>query len=135
MFNVCQIFYTITLDTLDTMVYTLDVLDTYIEQQSIEVTVARSMTEKLLGVQGVHTASSSFQDESTCTRCGGLMVNDFCMDLLNSSGESKFSVKRCVQCGEVVDSVILLNRQLGQEPMTVQLARKMVPNNCVMKGR
>ena len=31
MFNVCQIFITITLDTLDIMVYTLDILDTNIE--------------------------------------------------------------------------------------------------------
>ena len=51
------------------------------------------------------------------------MVNDFYMDLLNSIGESKFAAKRCVQCGEVVDSVILLNRQLRQEPMTVRACR------------
>ena len=48
------------------------------------------------------------------------MVNDSYIDLLNNVGESKFSSKRCVQCGEVVDSVILLNRQLRQEPMTIQ---------------
>ena len=63
------------------------------------------------------------------------MVHDFCLDLLGSIGESEFVAKRCVQCGEVVDSVILLNRQLRQEPMAVQLAGKMLPNNCVMEGR
>lgn len=42
------------------------------------------------------------------------MVNEYYMDLLDSIGESKFHAKRCVQCGEVVDFVILLNRQLGQ---------------------
>jgi hypothetical protein len=63
------------------------------------------------------------------------MVDDFCMDLLNSFGESKFVAKRCVQCGEVVDSVILLNRQLRQDSMSVQLAERILPNNCVTEGQ
>jgi ribosomal protein S27AE len=65
-----------------------------------------------------HTLSSAAQNEWTCTRCGGLMVNDSYIDLLNSVGDSKFAAKRCVQCGEVVDSVILRNRGAWQEPMT-----------------
>jgi hypothetical protein len=60
------------------------------------------------------SASSTDTHQSKCIRCGGLMVNEYYMDLLNSIGESKFHAKRCVQCGEVVDFVILLNRQLGQ---------------------
>jgi hypothetical protein len=32
MFNVCQIFFILTLDTMDTMVYTLDILATNIER-------------------------------------------------------------------------------------------------------
>jgi len=63
------------------------------------------------------------------------MVNDFCLDVLGSIGEAEFAAKRCVHCGEVVDSVILLNRQLRQEPRTFQLAGKMLPNNCVMESR
>jgi len=82
-----------------------------------------------------HTVTSAIRYESTCARCGGLMVNDFCMDLLNSFGESKFAAKRCVQCGEVVDSVILLNRQFRQDSMAIQLAGKTLPHNCVAEGR
>jgi hypothetical protein len=63
------------------------------------------------------------------------MVSDFCMDVLGNIGEAEFAAKRCVQCGEVVDPVILSNRQLRQKPMTVQLAGKMLSNNCVMEGR
>ena len=37
-----------------------------------------------------------------CSRCGGLMVMDQLIDLPS---------ERCVQCGDVVDPVILLNRQ------------------------
>jgi len=98
--------------------------------------MATALTEKTRSEQvGNHTVSSAVPHESTCTRCGGLMVDDLCMDLLNSFGESKFVAKRCVQCGEVVDPVILSNRQLRQEPMRAQLAGRMLPNNCVMEGR
>ncbi len=39
-----------------------------------------------------------------CARCGGLMVREQLIDL---------PAHRCVQCGEVVDPVILQNRQRG----------------------
>ena len=98
--------------------------------------MATALTERTRAEQlGNHTVSSGVPHESTCTRCGGLMVDDFCMDVLGNIGEAEFAAKRCVQCGEVVDPVILLNRQLRQEPMTVQLAGKMLPNNCVTIGR
>ncbi len=62
------------------------------------------------------------------------MVNDFCMDLLNSTGELKFSAKRCVQCGAVVDPVILHNRQLRQDAMTLRCVARPVANNFEAKG-
>jgi Pyruvate/2-oxoacid:ferredoxin oxidoreductase delta subunit len=97
--------------------------------------MARALTEKTNTEQrGSHTVSSSVPHESTCARCDGLMVPDFCLDVLGNIGESEFATKRCVQCGEVVDAVILLNRQLRQKPMTFQPAGKMVPNNRVTNG-
>jgi hypothetical protein len=39
-----------------------------------------------------------------CSRCGGFMVKEQLID---------FEAHRCVQCGEVVDPVILQNRQRG----------------------
>ena len=98
--------------------------------------MASALTEKAKTEErGSHRVSSSVTHESTCTRCGGLMVTDFCMDLLFCIGETEFSAKRCVQCGEIVDPVILSNRQLRQNSMAVQLPGKMLPNNCVMEGR
>ena len=64
-----------------------------------------------------HTVSPAAHHESTCARCGGFMVNDSYIDLLNNVGETKFSAKRCVQCGEVVDPVILRNRAISHEAM------------------
>ena len=78
--------------------------------------------------------SSPVSHESTCTRCGGLMVNDFCMDLLNSTGELEFAAKRCVQCGEVVDPVIQCNRRFRQESIAVRSAESTCTNIFVVEG-
>lgn len=57
---------------------------------------------------------------STCTRCGGLMVNDVCLDLLNDTSELECTARRCVQCGDIIDSVILRNRSLHQQSVAIQ---------------
>jgi hypothetical protein len=77
------------------------------------------------------TAQSWARIHSTdrCPRCSGLMVAEWCEELSN------YTAQRCVQCGEVIDPVILRNRGVLQGPMTIQLAGKMLPNNCVTKGR
>ena len=41
-----------------------------------------------------------------CPRCSGLMVAEWCQELSN------YSAQRCVQCGKVIDPVILENRRL-----------------------
>ena len=45
-----------------------------------------------------------------CTRCGGLFVEERCMDIGESLGGYWFMAMRCVQCGDIVDEVILRNR-------------------------
>ena len=60
------------------------------QQQSIQATV-RSWTR-------IHSTDR-------CPRCGGLMVAEWCEDL------SDYRAQRCVQCGEVIDPVILQNRR------------------------
>ncbi len=86
--------------------------------------MARAMAEKTRVEQPAnYSASSVIQHHSTCSRCGGLMVSDFCMDLLNSTGELEFAAKRCVQCGEVVDPVILRNRGTRRELMPAHSAK------------
>ncbi len=49
-----------------------------------------------------------------CPRCGGLMVTEPCVDLLDS-GHLDVLARRCVQCGEVIDPVILENRRRLRE--------------------
>jgi len=46
-----------------------------------------------------------------CSRCEGLMVIEQCFDFRDDTGQLDFLARRCVQCGEVIDPVILQNRQ------------------------
>ena len=92
--------------------------------------MARAREEEKRAEQlGDQTISSAAPHKSTCTRGSGLMVRDFYMDLLFCIGETECAAQRCVQCGEIVDPVILSNREIKQEPVTDQPAGKMVPNN------
>jgi hypothetical protein len=82
--------------------------------------------------QSIEVAARSWariHNTDRCPRCNGLMVAEWCQDL------SDCTAQRCVQCGEVIDPVILRNRGALQGPMTTQLAGKMLPNNCVTKGQ
>ena len=50
-----------------------------------------------------------------CQRCGGLMVGDWFLDIGDEAGRMKFDGLRCLSCGEIVDSLILENRQKQME--------------------
>lgn len=50
-----------------------------------------------------------------CSRCGGLLVAEECVDHLDDTGRLRFQALRCVQCGELVDPLILRHRQGGAE--------------------
>ena len=45
-----------------------------------------------------------------CARCRGLMVPDHFFDLLDDSGRMTFNGRRCVNCGNILDSLILQNK-------------------------
>jgi len=52
------------------------------------------------------------RNDTTCTRCGGLLVGDYYKDVLATVSELESETMRCVQCGDVVDAVIRRNRHL-----------------------
>ena len=117
---------------MDKIVYTLDVHWTHVE----EAIMARALGERTAEQQLQNQATpSSVQHATRCTRCGGLMVTDFSMDLLFCIGETEFAATRCVQCGEVIDPVILENRGTRQKPTVVQLAERMTSNDHVTTDR
>jgi len=76
-----------------------------------------SSTAERMNVQGVMDLSvSSTNDpfDRICARCGGLLVRHICMDLYSTGSDLEITARRCVQCGDVVDSVILRNRRIRQ---------------------
>jgi len=66
------------------------------------------------------TTSYTARSHSICFRCGGLMVNEVYIDLVNTTSELDCTARRCIQCGDIVDAVILRNRSLHQRPGTTQ---------------
>lgn len=79
--------------------------------------MAAQMVETTAGDAQVATNVRSIgvgTDQAPCTRCGGLMVADRYIDLLDDTGQLEFTADRCIQCGEVVDQIILRNRIASQ---------------------
>jgi hypothetical protein len=56
---------------------------------------------------------TTLMNQSTCERCGGLMVDIQCLDIDDPSGQLWFDAKHCVQCGNLIDPLILKNQGVG----------------------
>jgi hypothetical protein len=65
------------------------------------------MNTRLSRTTGLTTMKAS---RHSCSRCSGHMVHDMCIDLESDCGYSACRVLRCIQCGDIVDEVILQNR-------------------------
>jgi ribosomal protein S14 len=76
----------------------------------LEVTGDRSITAR-------DWSSPLVRSTDRCPRCGGLMVHEWGADVMGHASQ------RCVQCGELIDSVILENRRL-QHAGTSSLGKK-----------
>ncbi|MCA9471511.1 MAG: phage terminase large subunit family protein [Nitrospirales bacterium] len=79
-----------------------------------------------------------------CPRCEGLMVPESCFNLHYDAGEMEILTWRCLQCGELIDPVILQNREnphlvTGQKkprpvlPSAQRTSRKKRP--CIAKSQ
>lgn len=62
-----------------------------------------------------------------CHRCGGLMIKDYCIDLQDETGQIDVTVIRCIQCGDVVDPIILRNRLHPEYLVKRTTSRRMWP--------
>lgn len=114
------------------MAYTLDIHMTNIELHQMEVIMARAEQKETVSQIKSQAALSSALLHSSCLRCGGFMVKEVSADLLNSTGELECVTTRCVQCGDILDPVILQNRRIRQESMTVQRAAQSSPSSRAM---
>ena len=65
-----------------------------------------STARKSRSGQGVGTS----QIVPACTRCAGLLLREGLLDLFDDTGHIRRWAWRCVQCGDIVDSLILRHR-------------------------
>ncbi len=47
----------------------------------------------------------------SCSRCSGCMVEDFLLDMEDSSGPMWLPAWRCMNCGNVAETLLERNRQ------------------------
>ncbi len=73
--------------------------------------------------------------QPSCLRCGGFMVNEVPMGSMNNTSELECRTRRCVQCGDILDHVVLRNRFIRQEPMALQRAGNSLPRHRAMHVR
>lgn len=50
--------------------------------------------------------------QTACSRCGGLLVGERCMEMGEHFAGSCIWVTRCIQCGDVLDELIRERRKL-----------------------
>ena len=56
----------------------------------------------------------------SCSRCKGCMIEDYLLDMEDSSGPMWLRAWRCMNCGNVFDSVLQHNRETqGAKPLSV----------------
>lgn len=77
-------------------------------------------TSKNIQSQGPVTV----QDMHTCKRCGGLLSREDLFDLFDDTGQMRRWARRCVQCGDIVDSLILKRRMGTKLPDLKLLSRR-----------
>ena len=64
---------------------------------------------------------NAISDSVRCSRCMGFMVTEQGFNSMLGTSEANVLLRRCVQCGEIIDPVILKNRllQSGSHPAPV----------------
>jgi hypothetical protein len=69
-------------------------------------------------------AEKELSSTTRCSRCTGLMVVEQGFDSMLGTSETHGLLRRCVQCGEIIDPVILRNRLLQSESHPVRVQNK-----------
>jgi RNase P subunit RPR2 len=68
-----------------------------------------------------YLAEKELHGTARCSRCRGFMVIEQGFNSMLGTSEANVLLRRCVQCGEIIDPVILKNRllQSGSHPTPV----------------
>ena len=71
----------------------------------------------------------------SCSRCQGCMIEDYLLDMEDASGPMWLKAWRCMNCGNVSDSVLEHNRQThGAKPLSISNQPPLWVNGEVIHG-
>lgn len=76
---------------------------------------ATALLEKDHRPEGLTVSRGYINTITRCARCHGLMVIEQCFDLTGDADHLDCLARRCLQCGDIIDPVILRNRRLQLE--------------------
>ncbi len=74
------------------------------------IVLALGLPMETHGTPDRSSSSAPHAGEHTCARCGGLLLTQHYMDLLDDTGQIDITAWHCTMCGEVIDPVILKKR-------------------------
>ena len=77
----------------------------------------------------------AYQNMHTCHRCGGLLIREGLFDLFDDTGQMRRWARRCVQCGNIVDPLILKRRAGVDLPALNVTSRRRWPNIQALTGK
>ena len=88
-----------------------------------------NLTHNAISTSSDHNSSNDQEiaNISHCFRCEGLLAKEFCFDLQDGTGENWFWALRCVQCGEVLDPIIVQNRHAQHPNSHKKRSRRRAP--------
>jgi hypothetical protein len=70
------------------------------------------MTREAESIPSQEPITHPVHTSGACRRCGGLLVEEHCMDMdIGKIGRGHWA-KRCIQCGDMIDETILRNREV-----------------------
>ena len=69
-----------------------------------------SVMQDIKGIPALGPVIQSNHGSVGCRRCGGMLVDEHCMDIGEEGTGHRFWGMRCIQCGDVFDETILRNR-------------------------
>ena len=82
------------------------------------LTNTQTVADSIIGETSMMTrmVSTEASDAGLCPRCRGLMVQERFEDLPGDFGGRHFQGVRCVNCGEILDPLILEHRNQRPKP-------------------
>jgi|GEM_PF-2788065 len=79
----------------------------------------QTVADRIMGETSLMTkmASAEASDAGLCPRCSGFMVQERFEDLPGDFAGLPFQAVRCVNCGEILDLLILEHRNQRPQPL------------------